>query len=138
MLEKLAEVEARFQQLNQELSTPEVLQDQARLRQLGKEHRRLEKVVEAYRRLKKVQEDVAGHRELLASGSDPELEELAREELATLEPEQERLEEELKVMLLPTDPNDDKNVILEIRSGTGGDEAALFAGDLYRMYRYVA
>ena len=138
MLNKLDELEKRFEQLNTELADPEVAADQNRLRELGKEHSELEKVVATYRQLKKVKDDLASSEELAADESDKELLELAKEEIGLLSKEREELEAELQVLLLPKDPNDSKNVILEIRSGTGGDEAALFAGELYRMYlRYA-
>ncbi len=138
MLAKLEQVEQRFLELNEKLADPQVIADQNRLRELGKEHRELSAVVEAYRELKRVQGEVAGSREMLASESDPELLEMAKEELVALEARTTELEQELKILLLPRDPNDDRSVLLEIRSGTGGDEAALFAGELFRMYARYA
>jgi len=138
MLEKLVEVEARFDEVTRRLGEAHVVQSPNLLRDLGKERRELEPVVESYRELKRVQANIAGNRELVAAGGDPELVELAKSELAELEASAARIEEKIKLLLLPKDPSDGKNVILEIRSGTGGDEAALFAGELFRMYlRFV-
>jgi peptide chain release factor 1 len=137
MLDKLGlgQVEQRYEELTTKLSDPAVIGDSNRLRDIGKEHRELSRVVEVYRELKKVAAELAQSKELLA---DPDLAAMAKEEIATLEPKRVELEERLKLLLLPKDPNDEKNVILEIRSGTGGDEAALFAGELFRMYgRYA-
>jgi len=137
MFDKLAEVEDRFLEVEGLLADPAVLTDQKRFRDLNREHAELREVVETYRRWCKVCEEIAGNRELLEE-ADAELRELARLELPALEERQEELERELKLLLLPRDPNDAKNVVLEIRAGTGGEEAALFAGDLYRMYcRYA-
>jgi len=135
--DKLTGLEERYQELEALLADPEVLrrgdwQDYAR------ERARLEPLVEGYRRRRRIQEEKAGAEELLRSESDPELRELARQELERLSEEQERLEQELKVLLLPRDPNDERNVVVEIRAGTGGEEAALFAADLYRMYAHYA
>lgn len=138
MLNKLAEVEQRFEELNRRLVDPEIIADPKSLRDLGKEHRELTKVVEVYRELKRVDTELAQSKELLASEKDVELVALAREEIGGLEARRAQVEAQLKILLLPKDPNDEKNVILEIRSGTGGDEAALFAGDLFRMYARYA
>ncbi len=138
MLHKLEQVENRFEELNRKLSDPAVVGDPKQLRDLGKEHREISKVVEAYRELKRLRAERDGNREILGNESDAELVQMAKDELATLEPRVTALEEQLKILLLPRDPADDKNVILEIRSGTGGDEAALFAGELFRMYARFA
>jgi peptide chain release factor 1 len=138
MLEKLAEVEARFDEVTRQLAEPSVVQNPRAMRDLGKEHRELEPVVESFRELRRVQANISGNRELVAQSRDAELVDLARSELTALESTAARLEEKIKLLLLPKDPSDDKNIILEIRSGTGGDEAALFAGELFRMYlRFV-
>ncbi len=138
MLDRLEYVEQHYEELNRKLSDPAVISDQKQLRELGKEHSELSKIVEAYRELKKARAELAGNRELLATEHDPELIALAKQEIAPLEAKVSELEERLKILLLPKDPNDEKNIILEIRSGTGGDEAALFAGELFRMYgRYA-
>ena len=138
MFAKLSEVEARFEELNRKLADPDTAQNQRLFRELSKEHADLEKLVFAFRDLKRKQNDLEGSREILESESDPDLLALAREESRELEQAIEKLQQEIKILLLPRDPNDAKNVILEIRGGTGGDEAALFAGDLFRMYNNYA
>jgi peptide chain release factor 1 len=135
MFDKIEELERRFQELESLLSDPAVIADQPQFRKLSREHADLTELVAAYRRYRKVREEIEENRELL---SDPEMKEMAEEELRALEVEQERLDEEIKLLLLPKDPNDKKSVILEIRAGTGGDESALFAGDLFRMYSRFA
>jgi peptide chain release factor 1 len=119
------------------MGQPEVIADFQKLQALAKERAQLESVVSIYRRLRSVGEQIEEARALLES-DDADMSRLAREELNTLEPQQERLEQDLKLALLPTDPHDDRNVIVEIRGGTGGEEAALFAGDLFRMYSRYA
>lgn len=138
MLEKLAEVEARYDELNLKLADPTVLKDQNLLRDLGREHAELEKVVSAFRDLKKIDADIAGNKEIIEAAEDDELVALAGEELEGLSESAATIREEIKILLLPKDPNDQKNVVLEIRSGTGGDEAALFAGDIFKMYARYA
>ena len=137
---KLAEVAAQYDDLQAELSQPEVSSDPGELRRLGRELARLEPVVEAYRRLTATREELAGAREVRDGGDgDPELHAMARDEVSRLEADEARLLDELKVLLLPRDANDDRDVILEVRAGAGGDEAALFAAELLRMYlRYAA
>ena len=135
MFEKIEELERRFQELEALLSDPAVIANQPEFRKLSREHADLSELVEAYRRYRKVLAEIEGNRELLA---DPDMKEMAEEELDSLEEEKERLEAEIKLLLLPKDPNDNKSVILEIRAGTGGDESALFAGDLFRMYSRFA
>lgn len=137
MFANLEDVADRFREVEGLLSDPAVIADQKRYRQLTKEHADLSAVVAAYDRYKQICSDIAGNEELL-SDIDPEMKELARAELEQLEEQREQLKEELRLLLLPKDPNDDKNVILEIRAGTGGDEAALFAADLFRMYSRYA
>ena len=134
MLEKLADLEDRFEELNRKLSQPEVTQNTAMMRELGKEHRQLQGIVEAYRTFKKVQSDLEGNRQIVENESDEDLVAMAQEELTGLEERASTLEHSLMLLLLPKDLNDDKNVILEIRSGTGGDEASLFCGELFRLY----
>ncbi len=134
---KLDELEARYTQLEKELSDPDVFKDQKKYQAIAKEHSDLGAVVRANREYTEVKEQIAENRELL-NDPDPEMQELAKAELEELEAREERLENELKQLLLPKDPLDEKNVLLEIRAGTGGDEAALFAADLFRMYcRYA-
>jgi len=137
---KLAEIAVQYDEVQAELSQPEVSADPNEIRRLGKELARLEPTVEAFRRLEAVRSELAGVRELGDAGDgDEEMRTMARDEVARLEVEETRLVEELKVLLLPRDPNDDRDVILEIRAGAGGDEAALFAAELLRMYtRYAA
>ena len=135
MLDKIEELERRFQELEALLSDPAVIANQPEFRKLSREHSDLLPLVEAYRRYRKVLEEIAENQELLG---DPEMKEMAAEELESLKVEQERLDSEIKLLLLPKDPNDSRNVILEIRAGTGGDESALFSGDLFRMYSRFA
>ena len=137
MFEKLLEIENRFEELSDRLQQPDVVSNQENYTRLMKEYKRLTPIVETFRNLKKAQKDEEDAKELLESG-DRELKELAEEELKTAKEENQRLSEELKILLLPTDPNDDRNVIVEIRGGAGGEEAALFAGSLYRMYSMYA
>ena len=138
MLEKLEQIEARYEALTQELALPEVYTDQAAYSKIAKQQRALGEVVGKYREWKALGEELAGARELMDSADDEEMRELARSEAAELEGRIERAGEELRVLLLPRDPNDEKNVILEIRAGTGGDEATLFAAEMLRMYgRYA-
>lgn len=135
MIEKLREIKDRFEEVGQLLSQPETVKDQKKYQQLSKEYRDLEKVVKKYDRYQTVLDNIKQAKEILQKEKDPELRELAKMELDELDPKQEELEAEIKEMLMPKDPNDDKNCILEIRAGTGGDEAAIFAGDLWRMYQ---
>ncbi len=137
MLEKLDQIEKRYEEINTLLSDPVVLADMERLRSLGQEQAELQEIVDTYREYQGVAKHLAEARELTV-GDDPELVELAQAELPELEAEDERLHERLKRLLLPTDPNDKRDVIVEIRGGTGGDEAALFAADLFRMYQRYA
>ena len=138
MLHNLAEVEARYEELNRLLSDPEVLSDQKRLREVAKEHREVEELVELYRAYRQLETQIQDNKDLIADGEDPELTEMAKEELPELEAELTEMTEKINILLMPKDPNDDKNVLLEIRAGTGGDEAALFAGDLFKMYSRFA
>ena len=137
MIDKLTSVESRYDDLTQKLSDPAVQADQSQYRTHAKALAEIEPLVERAREFKKVLADIV-HAQELAAGSDPEMRELAQEELRTLEARRDTLEAEIKVLLLPKDPNDERNVMLEIRAGTGGDEAALFAGELFRMYTRYA
>ena len=137
MFAKLENLERRYEDLEQQLSHPEVLADQDRYRKLTKAHADLKEVVDVFRNYKEVKIHLAESRSLL-DDADADIRGMAQEEIKTLEPEAESLERELTLLLLPKDPMDDKNIILEIRAGTGGDEAALFAGDLFRMYSRYA
>jgi len=135
---KLADVARQYDELSAELAQPDVAGDPANLRRLGRELARLEPVVNAYRQLAATRSELAGARELRDGEIDDELRALAREEVERLEADEARLLDELKVLLLPRDPNDDRDVIVEIRAGAGGEEAALFASELLRMYlRYA-
>ena len=133
MLNKLEEVADRFREVEGLLSDPNVIKDQPRYRTLTKEHADLVDVVSGYEKSCRIREEIAGSRELLKD-ADADVREMASAEVAELGAELTELEEQLKRMLLPKDPNDQRNIILEVRAGTGGDEAALFAGDLFRMY----
>ncbi|MDH3998604.1 MAG: peptide chain release factor 1 [Desulfuromonadales bacterium] len=137
MLNKLEEVADRFREVEGLLADPTVMSDQNRYRGLTKEHASLSAVVEAYQRYCQTKQELEDSRELLKD-SDPEVREMAGAEIAELEANKGELEEQLKVMMLPKDPNDERNIILEVRAGTGGDEAALFAGNLFRMYTRYA
>ncbi|MBW1893294.1 MAG: peptide chain release factor 1 [Deltaproteobacteria bacterium] len=137
MFDKLLSVEERFEELEKLLSDPEIIQNQAAYQKYAKEHSELNKIVSVFRKYKQTLSELEDSNELLKDG-DPEIKKLAKEEIETLAKEKETLEQALKTLLIPKDPNDDKNVIIEIRAGTGGDEAALFAADLFRMYsRYT-
>jgi peptide chain release factor 1 len=133
--DKLESLTARYREIEELLCQPNVVSDTKRYTQLNKERADLQQVVEAWTQYRQVVADLAGHKEAL---SDPDLRELAEEEIPGLEKERERLEANINVLLLPKDPNDERNTILEIRSGTGGEEAALFAADLFRMYSRYA
>jgi peptide chain release factor 1 len=137
MLQKLADVERRYVELERLLIDPAVLANRKDFARLAKERADLAEIVGAYREWKRLCADLEGHKELL-EGSDAEIRELAKAELPALRERAAALEERLKVLLLPKDPNDDKNVVLEIRAGTGGEEAALFAAELFRMYARYA
>jgi len=135
MFDKIQDLEIRFQELESLLSDPVVITNQPEFRRLSREHADLAPLIEAFRRYKRVLEELVENRELLA---DPEMKEMAEEELKSLTEEQQGLESAIQLLLLPKDPNDSRDVILEIRAGTGGDESALFAGDLFRMYSRFA
>ena len=135
MIEKLIEIKNRFEEVGQLLMQPETVKDQKRFQQLSKEYRDLEKVVKKYDQYQSALDGMKHAKEILQTEKDPELRELAKMELEELEPRCEALESDIKELLMPKDPNDYKNAILEIRAGTGGDEAAIFAGDLWRMYQ---
>ncbi|MBV6427813.1 MAG: Peptide chain release factor RF1 [Haliscomenobacter sp.] len=133
MLDKLQAIYDRYQYLEEQISDPDVVQDMDRYRKINKEYKDLQPVVDAFLEYRNVLSNLDLAR-LTLQEDDPEMQELAREEIAMLSPRQKELEESLKTLLIPKDPEDSKDVIFEIRSGTGGDEASLFAGDLYRMY----
>ncbi|MCF1617243.1 MAG: peptide chain release factor 1 [Tetragenococcus koreensis] len=120
------------------MSDPDVIADTNRFMKLSKEEADLRETVQVYQRYKKVEEDISEDEEMLSENLDEEMSDLAKEELAELKKEKEELEDQIKILLLPKDPNDDKNIIMEIRGAAGGDEAALFAGDLFNMYQHYA
>ena len=138
MFEKLQSIEETYEDLTRQMTDPEVISDQSIYSKVAKQHRELEPLVEKHRALKKVDGDLEGAREILRDSTDEEMREMAELELSELETRREQLEEELKVLLLPKDPNDEKNVILEVRAGTGGEEACLFAAEVLRMYARYA
>src|ERR671937_633499 len=138
MCEKIDQIEARYAALTEELSSPEIFSDPSNYAKVSKQHRSLGEIVAKYRQWKQLRTELAGAKELFDSSDDEEMRELARAEVATLEAQLAQAEEDLRILLLPRDPNDEKNVILEIRAGTGGDEATLFAAEMLRMYgRYA-
>jgi peptide chain release factor 1 len=136
--EKLERTRKRHEQIEALISDPEVIRDQKRYRELRQEHASLAGLVEEFKRYRAIEGEIASNTELAESSEDRELAEMAREELASLALRKAASEEKLKALLVPKDPLDDKNVIMEIRAGTGGEEAALFASDLFRMYSYFA
>lgn len=138
MFDKLESAVSRFEELGLLLSEPATIANQELYRKLARERRHLEAIVDEYLRLKRLRSDVEGHRQIITSENDPELVALASGELEALKGDLEQSEARLKVLLVPKDPNDSKDVIVEIRAGTGGEEAALFAADLYRMYSRFA
>ena len=131
MIERLDAIEKKYQEIQESLTNPEVYSDMNKMKELSKEAADLEDTVVAYRKYKKVLSGIEDTKEMV---KDPEMAEIAREELENLEVEKTTLEQELEKLLIPKDPNDDKNIICEIRAGAGGEEAALFAGTLFRMY----
>ncbi|MCL2663266.1 MAG: peptide chain release factor 1 [Oscillospiraceae bacterium] len=135
MLEKLKSIEEKYNTLELRMQEPEVYSDPVQYTKIAREQKEIQPVVDTFRRYVKAQNDMEGARELM---SDPDFKEMAQEEFESAQADMERINEELKFLLLPRDPNDDKNVIIEIRGGAGGDEAALFANSLYRMYSMYA
>ena len=138
MLDKLELIAARYEELTQELSTPELLSNPSAYAKAAKQHRTLGEVVEKYQSWKTLNKELADARELMDTTDDNEMREMARLELESLQEKIDEADRELKLLLIPTDPNDEKNVILEIRAGTGGDEATLFAAEMVRMYSRYA
>lgn len=133
MFDKLDQLEARYEDLGRQLGDPTLLSDQKKFQTVAKQHRDIEPTVEKFREYRKLKEAISGARAMLAE-TDPDLKAMAEEELSSLEPKLLETEEQLKVLLLPKDPNDEKNVVVEVRAGTGGDEASLFAAEVFRMY----
>lgn len=138
VFDRLQAVEDRYEKLNEFLSDPEIVNNPSKLREYSKEQADIQGTVEAYREYKDVKEQLTDAKAMLDDKLDADMREMVKEEISELEDQVEKLEERLKVLLLPKDPNDDKNVIMEIRGAAGGDEAALFAGNLYRMYSRYA
>ncbi len=137
MFDRLEQMERRYDELSAQLGLPEVINDHEKYQKAGRALREIEEPVTKFRELRQVQQGLSDAKAMLAE-SDPDLRAMAQEEIAALEPRQAALEEEIKVLLLPKDPNDEKNVILEIRAGTGGDEASLFAAEIFKMYSRFA
>ncbi|WP_042351064.1 peptide chain release factor 1 [Bacillus massiliigorillae] len=138
MLDRLQAVEDRYDRLNELLSDPEIVSDSKKLREYSKEQSGIQQTVEAYREYKVIREQYNDAKSMLEEKLDADMRELVKEEVSELEEKKVQLEERLRILLIPKDPNDDKNVIMEIRGAAGGDEAALFAGNLYRMYSRFA
>ncbi|MCB0323386.1 MAG: peptide chain release factor 1 [Bdellovibrionales bacterium] len=138
MIDKLQAVADRYEELNRLLSDPSIVSDQKLFRTYAKEHADLQPIVDCYRRWRKVSEDLEGSREIVRESNDAEMRELAQAEVESLKEQQEELHHELMLLLVPKDPNDDKNIIIEIRAGAGGDEAALFGAELFDMYTRYA
>ena len=138
LFDKLRQIESRYDELTQELASPGVASDSARLQKLAKAHAELGEMVEKYREWKKLEQGLVDAKQLQVESGDAEMKQLAHDEERQLASLRDRVEEELKRLLVPRDPNDEKNIILEIRAGTGGDEAALFAAELFRMYSRFA
>lgn len=138
MLEKLVQIEKNYEELTAQISSPEIMSDMKVYAKTMKQHRTLEEIVTKYREVRKMTEDLQGAKDLLSLADDDDMREMANLEIADIEDRLPTAEEELKMLLLPKDPNDEKNVILEIRAGTGGDEATLFAAEILRMYTRYA
>ena len=136
--DKLQAVADRYDELNELISDPEVIADSQRFMKLSKEEGSLRETVEKYNEYKKVTQTISDDEELLRESDDPDLTELTKDELSSAKDQQAKLEKELEILLIPKDPNDDKNIIMEIRGAAGGDEASLFAADLYNMYLHYA
>lgn len=134
MLDKLEAIYARYQDIEEQMNDPQITSDMKRFVKLSKDYKDLQPVVAAYHEYKALLDDIAGCKELLSTEKDEELREMAKEELNEDNERREKMEEDIRVMLIPADPQDSKNAVIEIRGGTGGDEACLFAGDLFRMY----
>ncbi|MGH9852240.1 MAG: PCRF domain-containing protein, partial [Blastocatellia bacterium] len=138
MFDNLEAIEKTYEELTQQMTDPSVISDQSRYTKIARQHRELEPVVEKFREMRKLDDDIAGAKELMRDAEDEEMRELAAAELPELEARRAAVESELKILLLPKDPNDEKNVIFEVRAGTGGEEACLFAAEILRMYARYA
>jgi peptide chain release factor 1 len=133
MFDRLEQLEQRYEELSRQLSDPAIVNDQENYRKVSKQHRDLEETVEKFRQYRSLKQGIADAKSMLAE-SDADIRAMAEEELAQLEPRLATVEEEIKILLLPKDPNDDKNIIIELRAGTGGDEASLFVAEMFRLY----
>jgi peptide chain release factor 1 len=138
MEDRLDQIEAKYEELTQALSSPDIVSDSSRYQKTAKAHSEIAPTVEKYREYKALKQGIEESRKMIAEESDPEMKAYAQDELTSLEERLARVQEELKILLVPKDPNDEKNVVLEIRAGTGGDEASLFAAELFRMYMRYA
>ena len=138
LLDKVLSLQGKFQSLQDQLSSPEVMADMKKYVQLNKDYKELEPIIAAGKEYEKMLGDLAAAKDILVNEKDDELREMAREEVSEIEPKIPQMEQNIKLLLIPSDPDDGKNAIVEIRGGTGGDEAAIFAGDLFRMYQHFA
>ena len=138
LLDRVLSLQDKFQSLQAQLSSPEVMSDMKKYVQLNKDYKQLEPIIKAGLEYKKTLDNLASAKDILVNEKDDDLRDMAREEIAELEPKVPKMEEEIKLLLIPADPDDSKNAIVEIRAGAGGDEAAIFAGDLFRMYQHFA
>jgi len=138
LIEKLDQLDSRYEEMTQQLSSPEVVNDSVRFQKMAKQRAELEEIVGKHREYKQIEKDLAGAHQLFLEADDVEMKQMAHEEEKVLAVRKETVERELKLLLLPKDPNDEKSVLVEIRAGTGGDEAALFAAELFRMYSRYA
>ncbi len=134
MLEKLEEIYKKYKEIEGQMNDPEAMKDMKKFIKLNKDYKDLQPIVDAFGKYKKLLNDLKGAKEMLSTEKDEEMRAMAKEEVHTLTEEKEELEEDIRMMLIPTDPQDSKNAVVEIRAGTGGDEASIFAGDLYRLY----
>lgn len=138
MIDKLDAIRERFKEVGQLIIQPDVIADMSRYSKLTKEYKDLEKIDATYKKYEDILSNIEASKEILSEEKDPEMREMAKTELEELQPQKEEIEEEIKLLLIPKDPNDSKDIILEIRAGAGGDEASIFAGDLFRMYQRFA
>ena len=138
LLEKVLSLQDKFQSLQDQLSSPDVMSDMKRYVQLNKDYKELEPIIKAGFEYKKMVDELAAAKDILINEKDDDLREMARDEINEIEPKLPEMEQNIKLLLIPADPDDSKNAMVEIRGGTGGDEAAIFAGDLFRMYSKFA
>ena len=138
LLEKVLSLQDKYESLQKQLSDPEVMSDMKRYVQLNKDYKELEPIIRAGLQYKKMLDDLASAKDIMLNEKDEDLKEMAREEISGIEPKIPQMEQDIKLLLIPADPDDGKNAMVEIRGGTGGDEAAIFAGDLFRMYTKFA